>query len=918
MISVTALHRRRTLFSGGSAGVVLVAACAGLWVVGAQAQTASGKRPTTPPSQDAGEEEAVAGDVVVNAQRAPTGSVVGEIKPELSLSPSDIQSYGVSSVADLLEELTPQTRSERGRGGETPVVLLNGRRISSFNEIHDIPTEAIQRVDILPEEVGLKYGYDANQKVVNIVLRRRFRAIAGEGVVGGATGGGLVNGQEEGDLLNLRNNDRFNLDLRVQESSNLTQAERHLRPATANGYAPAGNLYSATPGAALDPGFTALVGAPVSVVGVPAVATTRPLVLADLVATAGVPNPSNDTAARTLIPESRQVTLNDVFSRSVLGGWSATVNGTLNANHSEALEGLPGVSLVLPTGDSYSPFSRPVVLRRSDGDIGALRQTVDGWTGHLGLAVDRDFREWRVSLTTAYDHADTLTITEAGVDASALQARLAALDPSFNPFAALPASGVARLPDAKARQRTEIGNVQAVLNGPLLQLPAGPFYASVKVGDTVSALSAQSTRSGVEQLQYFRRNAVNAQLNLDLPLASRRRGVMQPLGDFTLNANVASAQLSDFGTLMTYGFGSVWSPLPGLTLIASNTEDQAAPSQQQLGGPVIYTPNQQVFDYATGQTVSVTQVSGGNAALAADLRDVWKLGLTWKAPIDQDLTFSVNYTSSRIKNAIATFPAATAAIETAFPTRFLRNSAGQLIEEDLRPVNFARQDRSELRWGFDFSMPIGPQPQQQRRPDNGGDDQRRSRDGAGGSRSSGGGGGGRGFGGGFGGMAAMRAGRLQFAFYHTVYFTDEILVRAGGPRLDLLNGAAAGAGGGQPQHELEAQFGYLKDGYGLRLSADWKSATTVTGAPGSPTGDLSFSESGTINLRWFANFGAMPEMVKAWPALRGSRLTLAANNLFDARQSVRDGTGATPASYQSAFLDPAGRTLRLSFRKLFF
>lgn len=164
----------------------------------------------------------------------------------------------------------------------------------------------------------------------------------------------------------------------------------------------------------------------------------------------------------------------------------------------------------------------------------------------------------------------------------------------------------------------------------------------------------------------------------------------------------------------------------------------------------------------------------------------------------------------------------------------------------------------------------------------------------------------------------MRAGRLQFAFYHTVYFTDEILVRAGGPRLDLLNGAAAGAGGGQPQHELEAQFGYLKDGYGLRLSADWKSATTVTGAPGSPTGDLSFSESGTINLRWFANFGAMPEMVKAWPALRGSRLTLAANNLFDARQSVRDGTGATPASYQSAFLDPAGRTLRLSFRKLFF
>lgn len=892
--------------------MALVAACAGLWVVGAQAQTASGKRPTTtPPSQDAGEEEAVAGDVVVNAQRAPTGSVVGEIKPELSLSPSDIQSYGVSSVADLLEELTPQTRSDRGRGGETPVVLLNGRRISSFNEIHDIPTEAIQRVDILPEEVGLKYGYDANQKVVNIVLRRRFRAITGEGVIGAATGGGLVNGQEEGDLLHLRNNDRFNLDLRVQETSNLTQAERHLRSATANGYAPAGNLYSAIPGAALDPGLTALVGAPVSMAGVPAVAARRPLTLADLVPTAGVDNPSNDTAARTLLPESRQVTLNDVFSRSVLGGWSATVNGTLSANHSEALEGVPGVALVLPAGDAYSPFSGPVVIRRSTAEFGALRQAVDGWTGHLGLAVDRDFKEWRVSFTTAYDHGDTLTVTETGLDASLLQTRLSAFDPSFNPFAALPASGLARLPDAKARQRADSANVQAVLNGPLLQLPAGPFYASLKIGDTVSALSAETLRSGIEQSQYFRRNAVNAQLNLDLPVASRRRGVMRPLGDFTLNGNVASAQLSDFGTLMTFGFGSVWSPLPGLTLIASNTEDRAAPSQQQLGGPVIYTPNQQVFDYATGQTVSVTQVSGGNAALAADLRDVWKLGLTWKAPINQDLTFSANYTSSRIKNAIATFPAATAAIEAAFPTRFLRNIAGQLIEEDLRPVNFARQDRSELRWGFDFSMPIGPQPQQQRRPANG--DGRDPRSGGGG-RGSGGG-----FGGGFGGgLAAMRAGRLQFAFYHTVYFTDAILVRAGGPRLDLLNGAAAGASGGQPRHELEAQFGFMKDGYGLRLSADWKSATTVSGAPGSPSGDLSFSDIGTLNLRWFANFSAMPEVAKAWPALRGSRLSLAANNLFDVRQRVRDATGATPVSYQSAFLDPVGRTLRLSFRKLFF
>ena len=42
--------------------------------------------------------------------------------------------------------------------------------------MRDIPTEAIERVEILPEEVALKYGYRADQRVVNIVLRERFRS----------------------------------------------------------------------------------------------------------------------------------------------------------------------------------------------------------------------------------------------------------------------------------------------------------------------------------------------------------------------------------------------------------------------------------------------------------------------------------------------------------------------------------------------------------------------------------------------------------------------------------------------------------------------------------------------------------------------------------------------------------------------
>ena len=40
-------------------------------------------------------------------------------------------------------------------------------------------------------------------------------------------------------------------------------------------------------------------------------------------------------------------------------------------------------------------------------------------------------------------------------------------------------------------------------------------------------------------------------------------------------------------------------------------------------------------------------------------------------------------------------------------------------------------------------------------------------------------------------------------------------------------------------------------------------------------------------------------------------------NLFDAKPRVRDAAGAVPLSYQSDLLDPLGRTISISIRKLF-
>jgi iron complex outermembrane receptor protein len=843
----------------------------------APAKAAKPAKPEPEPADD--EEETSVSELVVTAARAQPGAVVGDIKPELQLAPADIRAYGVSNLTELLDELAPQIRSDRGRGGEAPVVLLNGRRVSGFREIRDIPTEAILRVDILPEEAALKYGYSANQRVVNVVLRRRFRAVTAELQGGGATEGGQASGQAEIDLFRTRGDNRMNFDLQYQRSDALTEAERDLKPIT--------------PGAAIE-----------------VIDTGR---------------------FRTLSPLTQSVSANGVLAKALPNQMSAMVNASLDASRSQSLLGLPEISLLVPVGNSYSPFGVDTPVDRLVTTYGPLTQDVDSWSGHLGGVLNKDAGKWRYSLTGAYDHADTQTENDGGLDASALQTQLTGGTAGFNPFGTLPVNLLAVRPDTTARSLSDSGNVQVLAAGPLMKVPAGDLFASFKVGDSQSAFQARSRRMGLEKSADLSRNVLNAQVSFDLPVASRSAGVLDAVGDVSLNLNAAVDQVSDFGALTTLGYGVNWTPVKGVNLIVSHTRDQSEPTMQQLGGPLVQTAGARILDYATGRTVDVTRIDGGNSALVADERNVLKVGLTWKPFTARDLTISGNYVASRIENPIMTFPAATAQIEAAFPGRFVRDASGELAQVDYRPVNFAREDRKEFRWGFNYSRPVGPQqapPTFRRPPGEGGPPPGEARPpGQDGPRAGGpdgaprppGGAGGFWGGPGGGGFGVGQNGRLQLALYHTVIFQDELLIRPGVPVLDLLNGAAAGNTGGQPQNEVEAQLGFTQKGMGVRLSADWKSGTTVRGGlVGAAAGTLNFSDITKINLRLFADLGAQRNLVQKHRWLRGSRITLSANNLFDQRVEVRDANGLIPASYQPAYLDPAGRVVKLSVRKLFF
>ena len=895
----------------------------------------------------AAQEASDEGEEIIVTGQPQRGAVMGEIEPEQQLSPADVRALGVTSINDLITELSPQTNG-------TPVVLLNGKRISSFAEIRDLPTEAVARVDILPEQVALSYGYAPTQKVVNIVLRQRFRAETGEMELGTTTEGGRENGEWEAGILRIRGDNRFTLNLEYSRAARLLESERDITTTPANRpYALAGNIGSTTLGAEIDPALSALAGQTVTVAAVPAIAAGGAPTLGDFVAGANAAAVTDLTRYRTLSPATENFSVNATLARA-LGGVSATLNGRLELSENDSLQGLSTAALGLDAGGPFSPFGQDVTLYRYLAQAGALGQQIRGTTGHVGLTLNGQIgRKWQWSFTGNGDLSITRTRTDRGVATDAIQAALDAGDPNVNPYGDF-ASGLlsTRLTDT-ARAKSQAVSADLLVSGALLRLPAGDVMTSIRLGGSANGFESRSIRSGVERPTDYSRQIGSGQISIDLPLTSRSRGVLGGVGDIGVNLNLAAQQLSDFGTLSTLGYGLRWQPVKAVQILASANQDRAAPTGAQITDPLISTPNVSVFDYATGQSVFVTQLSGGNASLRESVRDQFRLSATVKPFEKPNLTLTATYLNSRTSNPIAAFPTPTPDIEDAFPQRFLRDADGNLVQVDARPINFLRSRSEQLRWGFDLSIPLkshiqklmeawrasGGKPEDRppelqalfgnRQPRPGGQDGAPP-PGEGGDRPRGEGnnagpggqgrpGGGFGGPGGFGGGRGQGGGggRLSFSLYHTWHLEESILIAPGVPELDLLNGDATGSSGGQPRHEVKARIGYMNNGIGARLGIDWESGTHVDGALGGAS-RLEFGSLATANLRLFANLGQMPQLTKDMPFLRGARVSIGIDNIFNQRREVRDATGATPLRYQQDYLDPLGRTVSISFRKLFF
>jgi hypothetical protein len=796
---------------------------------------------------DQAEEE----EIVVVGQK-PRGSVVGDIPPENTLTQRDIRATGATSISELLDSVASQTGSARGRSGGRPIVLLNGQRISGFRELRDLPPEAIQRMEILPEEVALKYGYAADQRVVNIVLRRRFNSTTAEARGKFATDGGYASGQADATRLIIRNGQRTSLNLHVEGNNPLYESERDLA------------LQPVAPETdAVDP---------------------RPF--------------------RTLVGARQDVRLSGTMNRTILDDVSATVNGEVERETSKSRFGVPSGTLDDGGTEIVRAFPGAPLTREDKTE-----------SARLGGALNTQRGKWRLSSTANAEYSRSTGSTDRGFDLTDAQARLDAGDPAFDPLGDL--GPLDLFPRDRSRSVTTSLALDGTATGPLIALPAGVAKETYTVAVGRLELDSEATRRGLQSNSDLGRTSGEASVSLDLPITRRSASI----GRLTANANAGLTQLSDFGTLTSVGAGLNWSPANRLNLNASWTREEGAPSLQQLGDPLVESPGVPFFDFTRNETVFVTTLTGGNPALDSDRRNVLKIGGNWQPFEKTDLRLRAEYVRQTIDHPQASFPAASEALEAAFPDRFQRAPDGTLVSVDLTPVNFEQSRKDLLGWGFTFTKPLASKPPseaaraalrerfaQQRAargqsaappppPESGAAPPPE---------------GGRGFGGGrFGG--GRQGGRLTFSLTHQVNLVDEVTIANGIPKLDYLHGEAVGSTGGRSRHEIQAEAGYYNNGLGARLQGNWRSGTTVD----SSAGDLRFSPYADVNLRLFANLGENFDLVAKHPFFRGTSLRLDIENIFNNRPKVRDANGITPLSYQPDLLEPVGRTIGITFRKLF-
>jgi len=138
------------------------------------------------------------GEIVVTGSRIRSANLESTT-PVTQVTAADVVTQGVTRIEDLVNQL-PQafaaqnvtvangatgtaTLNLRGLGSNRTLVLIDGRRMpyggvtNSAADINQIPTQMVERVDVLTGGASAVYGSDAVSGVVNFIMKKDFEGV---------------------------------------------------------------------------------------------------------------------------------------------------------------------------------------------------------------------------------------------------------------------------------------------------------------------------------------------------------------------------------------------------------------------------------------------------------------------------------------------------------------------------------------------------------------------------------------------------------------------------------------------------------------------------------------------------------------------------------------------------------------------
>jgi iron complex outermembrane recepter protein len=789
--------------------------------------------------------------------------IVGALRDtpvEQSYDPNRLQSYNANSAGELIAEIATEN------GEDSPTVLVNGQPVSDLGDISDLPVEAIKQIEVLPPGSAAKVGGPPGKRTYNIVLKTSVRALIVTASRQMATEGDWANSRGDVIFTLIKGQDRINLSVRTGRSDPLFEADRGLFPTVEFGsFSPAGNIIPLS-GTEIDPAFNALAGRPV--VSAALSASMANPTLSDLLVGANRLNPSEAQFYRTLRGEVKNSDISLSGSKKLSDWLTFSFNARLGWTESANSSGLPSGRFLVSADNSFTPFSRPVVIAQSDRTR-PLRSQSKFDSGSISATFNGTLNDWRWAVTGRYEKRHS-------------QSRYARLAPGSSGFIPVPRttnpfdgtlSSLLLLSQSVSDSYTKVQEVNEELEGPLFNLPAGPVRLTVKSG--ILQTQIDSIDPFTTNRRALDRTEISARASLNIPLTAEGGNGDIGIGATDISAEYGALRFDQNSVVQRHALSFNWRPSRWLRLSASTASDRRAVALELLGAPTITIDNVRYYDPLTNSEALVTIRSGGSSVLGNQSTRTNRVSITASPMRKHGVQLSAEYFVTAFQNQIGALPPPSPAVVLAFPERFQRDGQGRLILVDNRTVNFEQQRNREVRVSLSVNTPISsPAKATPATP------------------------------------PLML--NLNVAYNRTLSSTT--VIRNGLDSVDLLKGGAIGIGGGGQRFTYNATAALSHGASGVRVNWLLRSNSFLnTGAATNPD-RLTFGQFSTFDLRLFTDIETMVPSAKL---LKGTKLTLSADNIFNTRQSVSSRLGIVPTYFQPRFRDPVGRTISVELRKVF-